>query len=107
MKIGPSIDPGRPSGAGSTASARADSKQPAAAPAHTPSSASTVQLSEVSARLGGVDALAATAAPFDGNRVEDIKAAISSGKFKVNSGVVADRLIASVQAMLTQAGRRP
>ncbi len=106
MKIGPNLEPGRPGNAGSTGSARTDSKQSTTPIAITPSGATTVQLSEVSARLGGVDALAASSAPFDGTRVEAIKSAISDGKFKVNAGVVADRLIASVQAMLTQAGRR-
>jgi len=40
-------------------------------------------------------------APFDSKRVDAIKAAISSGTFKVNADAVASKLIDSVNQLLT------
>ncbi len=39
-------------------------------------------------------------APFDAKRVEAIKAAISSGQFKVNPEVIADRIVDSASQLL-------
>lgn len=36
----------------------------------------------------------------DANKVAEIKLAISQGKFQVNSGVVADKLLESVRALI-------
>ncbi len=113
MKIGPNSATG-PAGStgtsagatGSAASSRTGAQATASTSAATASSSSTVQLSEISARLSGVDAASAASSPFDSRKVQDIKAAISDGRFKVNASVVADKLIASVQDMLGQRGRQ-
>jgi negative regulator of flagellin synthesis FlgM len=42
-----------------------------------------------------------TEAPFDAQRVDAIKSAISSGQFKVNPEAVADKVIASASQLLT------
>lgn len=69
------------------------------APAATGSAAptgSSIELSSASLGLAqGVDS-----ASFDSARVEQIKSAIAQGKFQVNAGAVADKLIASVQDLL-------
>ncbi len=51
------------------------------------------QIHELETRLSQVDG-------FDAARVEAIKAAIRSGNFRVDSEVVADRLIASVRELV-------
>lgn len=64
----------------------------AAGGAAAPASASSVHLSD------GVSSLAAgdSGAEFDAGRVEQIKQSIRDGRFSVDSGVVADKLIANV-----------
>jgi negative regulator of flagellin synthesis FlgM len=83
---------GKPSGGAVSADAeKAKAAAPAPKPAKTDDSA-TVKLS------GGLDkikdVIGATDA-FDAKRVEELKAAINDGSFKVNAGVVADKLISS------------
>jgi len=100
VKIGPNYGSGTRAAVNGTAP---DGKSPA--PAAPSSSASSVHISDLSARLSGADANLSAGAPFDVNKVEDIKAAITGGKFKVNTGVVADKLIANVQEMLGRPSR--
>lgn len=63
-----------------------------------------VSLSDLAARLQQIEAETDASAPFDAARVEEIKAAIREGRFKVNAEVVADRLIQSLKELL---GPRP
>ncbi len=58
----------------------------------------SVKISDASRSL---QAAGGTEAPFDSQRVEAIKAAISAGQFKVDPEAVADKLIASVGQLLT------
>lgn len=60
----------------------------------------SVTLSSLSAQVKSIEA-EATAGVFDANKVEAIKAAISSGQFKVDSEKVADGLIQTVKDLLT------
>lgn len=39
-------------------------------------------------------------APFDVGRVEEIKQAIAQGRFNINAGAIADRLIASAKELI-------
>ena len=39
-------------------------------------------------------------APFDAGRVQEIKQAIADGKFSINAGAIADRLIATARELL-------
>lgn len=59
-----------------------------------------VTLSDLAGRLQQIEAEMGGAAPFDAARVEQITAAIREGRFKVNAGVVADRLIESMKELL-------
>lgn len=55
-----------------------------------------VQLSILSAKLATAD----TAQVFDAGRVLEIKQAISDGRFTINAGAIADRLIASAKELV-------
>jgi negative regulator of flagellin synthesis FlgM len=59
-------------------------------------SGSEVQLSGLSAQMRAMD----DEPSFDATRVAEIKQAISEGRFTINSGAIADRLIASARELL-------
>jgi negative regulator of flagellin synthesis FlgM len=56
-----------------------------------------VQLSGLSAQLRATD----DEPSFDAARVSEIKQAIAEGRFTINSGAIADRLIASAKELVT------
>lgn len=100
MKIGPSYGPGKSTELGGIKSDSARPARGSGASASTGSSASSVQLSDMSSKLAEMEAIAAKSDPFDAQKVDAIKDAISEGRFKVNPEKVADKLIASVREML-------
>ena len=55
-----------------------------------------VQLSALSAQLSATD----DEQSFDAARVSEIKQAISDGRFTINAGAIADRLIASARQLV-------
>ena len=68
------------------------------APATRPAaSSSSVKISDATRALK----TDSTEAPFDAKRVDEIKAAISAGTFKVNADAVAGKLLDSVNQLLT------
>ena len=73
-------------------------KETRANPASKTSSATNddVQLSAVSAQLIAAD----DAQVFDAARVSEIKQAIADGRFTINAGAIADRLIASTKELI-------
>lgn len=60
----------------------------------------SVKISEATRSLQSAG-VGETDAPFDAKRVEEIKAAISAGTFKVNADAVAGKLLDSVSQLLT------
>lgn len=56
----------------------------------------SVQLSVASAQLSATD----DEQSFDAARVAEIKQAISDGRFTINAGAIADRLIASARQLV-------
>lgn len=64
-------------------------------------SAGNVTLSPLSAQLKSLEAKVAASNGFDVEKVDAIKSAIASGKFKVDSEKVADGLISTVRDLLT------
>lgn len=60
----------------------------------------SVTLSPLSAQLQSLEANVAASEAFDAEKVEAIKSAIASGQFKIDSGKVADGLIATVKDLL-------
>ncbi|MBL8384901.1 MAG: flagellar biosynthesis anti-sigma factor FlgM [Burkholderiales bacterium] len=87
MKVNGSGDPLRPDPAASRPASR-----PAASGVRPPESEASIRLSGASAAL----APGAASSEFDVHRVAEIKQAIRDGRFEVDSGVVADKLIANV-----------
>jgi negative regulator of flagellin synthesis FlgM len=55
-----------------------------------------VQLSNLAAQLLASD----NEPPFDTGRVAEIKQAISEGKFSINAGAIADRLLVSARELV-------
>lgn len=67
-----------------------------------PVGASKVRLSEISTTLHSLEAKLSAEPAFDAKRVDEIKAAIRDGQFKVNPEAIADRLISSVREWVGQ-----
>jgi len=63
--------------------------------------ADSVTISPMAQKLKNIGSNIAADGAFDANKVSEIKAAIASGQFKVNTDKVADGLIQSVKEMLT------
>jgi len=61
---------------------------------------SRIELSPLGAQLAGIEASLADLPVVDSQRVEEIKAAISEGRFKVNPDVIADRLLETVKELI-------
>lgn len=70
----------------------------AASPASGPEK---VALSSLSEKLASLESRLATEGEFDQARVDEIKAAIANGEYRVNAQAVADKLIQDVQALLS------
>ena len=87
MKINGSTDAIRPDSTTGKPAAKAG-----AVPASRVGESPTVRLSGLSSTLAPGE----TGAEFDASRVAQIKEAIRGGRFEVDTGVVADKLIASV-----------
>lgn len=79
------------------ASARAANPKTSAA---TPQSGTSVSLGSTATQLSKMEASMAGTSVVDKNKVAEIKQAISEGRFQVNSGAVADRLIQSVRELI-------
>lgn len=69
--------------------------------AATGSQTEKVQLSSLSSRLQQIEQVIGQTPVVDGNKVAEIKNAISEGRFSVNPEKVADGLIDSVRQMLS------
>lgn len=92
MKIDNSIKPGVSTKASETRSPASGKTATAAQP----SGGANVQLSGLSAQLQP----SSGASVFDAARVSQIKQAIADGKFQINAGAIADRLISSARELV-------
>ena len=88
MKIDNTLKPTTPQ-----ATARTSAPKPAASPG---AAAADVHLSSLAADLAGGD----DTPPINAARVAEIRQAISEGRFTIDSGVIADRLIATARELL-------
>ena len=79
------------------ATARANNAKSNPAPQQ---SGTSVSLGSNSPQISSMQASMANSPIVDANKVAQIKQAISNGSFKVNSSVVADRLIQSVHELI-------
>jgi negative regulator of flagellin synthesis FlgM len=97
MKIGPAdlplVSPALSQG---QAAAGATSAKPAGAPAATTAPGTTVELSQAAATLRAEG----STPEFDADKVARISAAIAEGRFQVNPGVIADKLISNARELL-------
>ncbi|MBI1175088.1 MAG: flagellar biosynthesis anti-sigma factor FlgM [Sideroxydans sp.] len=99
MKIEKSAKP-LPVGPATEGQARAPAAKSSAPAQPAAPSSTSVHLGEKTAQLQSMQSSMASAPAVDAAKVAEIKQAISEGRFQVNSTVVADRLIASVQDLL-------
>ena len=103
MKIDNSINStsatGSAGGARSPASEPAATAPAAAAPA-APGTADAVHLSALSSQMQSVSSSLANAPVINQANVDEIKQAITEGRFKVNPEVVADRLLDTVRELI-------
>jgi negative regulator of flagellin synthesis FlgM len=65
-----------------------------------PASSTSVSLGSTAAQLNSMESNMVNTPVVDAGKVASIKQAISEGRFKVNSGVVADRLIETVRDLI-------
>ncbi|MFZ6644204.1 flagellar biosynthesis anti-sigma factor FlgM [Undibacterium sp. TJN25] len=89
--------------ASSPAQARTDKTADKAEVATTPSH--NVQISNLSTQLQGLQGAQASSGVFETKKVEEIKQAISEGRFQVNSEKVADGLLDTVKDLLNSRKR--
>ncbi len=75
---------------------------PAAAPGASVEASAKVALSPTVAQL----AVSSQEGVFDAEKVQRISEAIRDGKFTVNAGAIADKLIANAQELLGAVGKR-
>lgn len=87
-----------------TAASEAKPRSPANATARTEAAADKVELSPLSAMLKKAEGAMASTPVVDQQRVAEIRQAIAEGRFTVDTGRVADGLIASVREMLGSRG---
>ncbi len=100
MKInggGGSIKPVSPAGVQDVTAGKAAGPQAGAAPAP---ARDTVEINSVSAQLAQLEKVLSDMGVVDIARVETIKQAISEGRFRIDSDVVADKLLATVREYL-------
>lgn len=69
------------------------------------SAGTSVHLGSTTAQLRSLESSVSSAPVVDAKKVAEIKQAISEGRFQVNSGVVADKLINTVQDLISASAR--
>jgi negative regulator of flagellin synthesis FlgM len=94
---GGSIKPVAPAGVQDVTAGKASGPQAGAAPAP---ARDTVEINSVSAQLAQLEKVLSEMGVVDSARVESIKQAISEGRFRIDSDVVADKLLATVREYL-------
>jgi len=73
--------------------------------ARIPADSTSVQLGTTGAQLRELESSIASAPVVDSQKVAKIKQAISDGRFQVNAGVVADKLIDTVKDLISASQR--
>lgn len=99
MKIDNSISTASPLGRVAESSSR-----PSAAAPTAPRASDSVAITNLSARLNELEGVLSGVPVVDGEKVQSIRQAIADGRFQVDSGVVADRLLSSARELLLQRG---
>jgi negative regulator of flagellin synthesis FlgM len=89
MKIGSNLD------TAALADTSLRGARPAAPAAPVPTATERVDVSAAGSRMSGLGNV-----DFDQHKVDEIRQAIREGRFQVNAGAIADRLIADAAALL-------
>ena len=101
MKIEKTSNPSPVSKVGETGSHASTTRTAGNKTGAAENSGTSVHLGSSTAQLRSLEGSVANAPLVDVHKVAEIKQAITEGRFKVNSGVVADRLISTVQELIT------
>lgn len=101
MKIDKPSKPLPASAAGEVA-AHAPTKGKSGSPSAQPTNSTSVSLGSTAAQLSSMENSMVNTPVIDAGKVASIKQAISEGRFQVNSGVVADRLIETVRDLIVR-----
>lgn len=105
MKIEKTNSPSPASSIGEATSRNATARATGNKTSAPDNSGTSVHLGTTSAQLRSMESSIASTPLVDTHKVAEIKQAISEGRFQVNSGVVADRLIDSVRDLITASQR--
>lgn len=108
MKISNSVVSGQGGKPAVTSASGSPAERAAPAPAKTTSGGApgaSVQLSALSTQLAALETSLATGAPFDVNKVEQIKQAIRDGTLAVDARVVAEKMLSGLQEMFGKVAR--
>jgi negative regulator of flagellin synthesis FlgM len=100
MKIEKTSSPAPASKAGETGSRTATARATGNKTGAAENSGTSVHLGTTTAQLHSIEGSIASTPLVDAQKVAEIKQAITEGRFQVNSGVVADRLISTVQELI-------
>ena len=100
MKIDKTSKPLSTTSAGETASHAPAKGKSSPPPSAQPASSTSVSLGSTATQLNSIESNISNTPVVDAAKVAEIKQAISEGRFKVNSGVVADRLIETVRDLI-------
>lgn len=73
--------------------------------AATQTESTSIHLSTTTARLRSMESSVAATPVVDAKKVAEIKQAISEGRFQVNSGAVADKLLTTVKELISAGSR--
>lgn len=71
----------------------------------TSNDSTSVHLGSTTAQLRSMESAIASTPIVDAKKVAEIKQAITEGRFQVNSGVVADKLITTVRELISAGSR--
>lgn len=101
MKIEKTSNPSPAAKVGETGSRASTAKTTGSKTGGAENSGTSVHLGTTTAQLRSIEGSIASTPVVDVHKVAEIKKAITEGRFQVNSGVVADRLISTVQELIT------
>ncbi len=104
MKIEKNTKPLPPTTVGEAGTRNIAKANTGKAPA-TDSAGTSVHLGSTTAQLRSLESSVSSAPVVDAKKVAEIKQAISEGRFQVNSAVVADKLINTVQDLISASAR--
>ncbi len=93
-----------PSSAVAEHSARANQSKAGTASSSAQTTSTHVSLGSTATQLQSMESSMANSPVADPKKVAEIKQAISEGRFQVNSGVVADKLIETVKELISSKG---